>query len=518
MSSASGRRCLLLLEKCKTMRHLREAHGQVITCGLGSNSFALSRLLAFCADPRHGSVHYAWELFRRIQMPTICICNTIIKAFLLNNEFFSTVSLYNRLLMRGFCPDNYTIPYVLKACAKLHDHYLGESVHGHGIKVGLLSDIFVGNSLISMYCEHKSMRAARKAFDEIPRRCVISWTIMISAYAKLGDVDSARVLFDEVTEKDKGIWGAMISGYVQNGCVKEGLYMFRLMQLNGVEPDESVLVSTLSACAHLGALDIGIWIHRYVNRWRLTLSSRLCTGLIDMYAKCGYIDIAKKLFDEMPEKDNICWNAMISGYAFNGDGESALKLFTEMENGSIQPDDITFISIFTACNHSGLPREGLRLLYKMLTEYNIEPKSEHYGCLVDLLCQAGFLEEAKEILLKFPGSGPFEEAIAWRALLQACCKQGNSQMAEFAAERLVQLECHSGAYVLLSNLYAVAAKQDEVRRVRKLMTSRGVYKAPGCSSIQLNGGVYEFIAGEKTHPHMDRIYSTLDKLNKQLDC
>ncbi|KAI6670984.1 hypothetical protein NL676_005869 [Syzygium grande] len=227
------------------------------------------------------------------------------------------------------------------------------------------------------------------------------------------------------------------------------------MQLNGVEPDESVLVSTLSACTHLGALD--------------------------------------------------------TGYAVNGEGESALKLFTEMENGGIRPYDITFISIFTACNHSGLPREGLRLLYKMLTEYKIEPKSEHYGCIVDLLCQAGYLEEAKEILVKVPRSGPFEEVIAWRALLQACCKQGNSQMAEFAAERLVQLECHSGAYVLLSNLYAVAEKQDEVPRIRKLMTSRGVYKAPSCSSIQLNGGVYEYKWQAKTLSFFKRAtVSTLD--------
>lgn len=341
---------------------------------------------------------------------------------------------------------------------------------------------------------------------------------MISGYAKQGDIDAARLFFDEAPAKDRGIWGSMISGYVQNNCFKEGLHLFRLMQLNGLEPDEAIFVSLLCACAQLGALDIGIWIHRCLDRLGLPLSVHLGTGLIDMYAKCGNLELAKKLFDGMPERDTICWNVMISGMAMHGDAETALKLFLEMEKAGVRPDDITFIAIFTGCSYSGLAYEGLRALNRMCTVYNIAPKSEHYGCIVDLLSRGGLFEEAAGIIQRIPNSsGPSEEAVAWRALLSACCNCSQIRVAEVAAERLLQLEHHSGVYVLLSNLYAAAGKHDDARRIRKMMKKEGVDKAPGCSSVEINGVVYEFIAGEKTHPQMEEIHKLLEKMNKHLE-
>ncbi|KAH1264715.1 Pentatricopeptide repeat-containing protein, chloroplastic [Glycine max] len=202
--------------------------------GLDTNTLALSRLLGFCSHPHQGSLTYACRVFERIHHPTLCICNTIIKTFLLNGNFYGTFHVFTKILQGGLSPDNYTIPYVLKACAALRDCSLGEMVHGH-------------------------------VFDEIPRLSAVSWSVMISGYAKVGDVDSARLFFDEAPEKDRGTWGAMISGYVQNSCFKEGLHLFRLLQLAHVVPDDSIFVSILSACAHLGALDIGICTHRYLS-------------------------------------------------------------------------------------------------------------------------------------------------------------------------------------------------------------------------------------------------------------
>ncbi|KAF9626517.1 hypothetical protein IFM89_034451 [Coptis chinensis] len=251
----------------------------------------------------------------------------------------------------------------------------------------------------------------------MPVRSAVSWTVMISGYAKKGDVETSCLYFDNAPVKDRGIWGSMISGYVQNNCFKEGLEMFRLMQVAGFEPDEAVFVSVLSACAHLGAMDIGIWIHRYLDRKRSLLSIRLSTALIDMYARCGNLVLATKLFDDMGERDTICWNVMISGLAMHGDGQNAIKLFKEMDKAGFKPNDITFIAVFTACSYSGV-----------------------------------------------------------------------------AAERLFELERHSGAYVLLSNMYAADGRYDDAKRIRKIMKDRGVEKTPGCSSIDLNGLVHEFIA------------------------
>ncbi|KAK7309848.1 hypothetical protein RJT34_06916 [Clitoria ternatea] len=517
MSSCS-KRCLILLEKCRNMKHLKQAHAQVFTTGLHNNAFAISRVLAFCSHPHQGSLTYACRVFEHIHHPTLCICNTIIKSFLRNGNFYSTFHVFTNMLQNGLRPDNYTIPYVLKACAALSSCSLGETIHGYSSKLGLVFDIFVGNSLMTMYCVFGDVVAARHVFDEIPRLSEVSWTVMISGYAKVGDVDSARLFFDEAPEKDRGIWGAMISGYVQNSCFKEGLCLFRLMQLNDGAPDESIFVSILSACAHLGALDIGIWIHGYLSRERIPLSIRLSTSLLDMYAKCGNLELAKRLFDSMPGRDIVCWNAMISGLAMHGDGTNALKLFHDMEKTGMKPDDITFISVFTACSYSGMAYEGLKLLDKMYSVYKIEPKSEHYGCLVDLLSRGGLFEEAMVIIRRITNSwNGSEETLAWRAFLSACCNHGQAQLAEHAAERLPRLDNHSGVYVLLSNLYAASGKHSDARRVRDMMRNIGVDKAPGCSSVEIGGVVSEFIAGEETHPKMEEIHSLLKKMHMQLD-
>ncbi|KAI3467270.1 hypothetical protein Pfo_023933 [Paulownia fortunei] len=510
-------RCLQLLEKCKNLRQLKEAHGLVITCGLGCNSFALSRILAFCSDPFRGSLSYGYKIFKYIENPTICICNTMIKAFLLKDENFRAIQVYNLMLRYGMCPDNYSLPYALKACANTKSLNLGGSVHGHAVKLGFVFDNYVGNTLIVMYSAVDDMGAAKLVFDEISWHCVVSWTVLISGYAKKGDVYSARLIFDEAPVKDRGTWGAMISGYVQNNCFKEGLNLFRLMQLSGIKPDESSFVSILCSCAHLGSLEIGKWIHRYVEKLKLPVSVKLGTALIDMYSKCGCLALAEQVFDKMPHRDVICWNTMISGYAMNDNGEIALRLFNEMQKSGVRPDNVTFISLFTACSYSDMAHEGLHLLHIMCNVYNIEPKSEHYGCIIDLLSRTRLIEEANTIVQRMPILGSTsEEAIAWRALLSACCSHGDVNLAEAAAERLVILERHSGAYVLLSNAYAAAGRHNEAQRIRKMMKSRGVEKTPGCSSVEISGIVHEFIAGEKTHSQMDEIFELLEIINKQL--
>ncbi|KAK7274920.1 hypothetical protein RIF29_16021 [Crotalaria pallida] len=432
------------------MKHLKQAHALVFTTGLENNTFALSRVLAFCSNPHKGSLTYACKVFDHIPHPTICICNTIFKAFILNGKFTSTIHVFTKVVVQnGLSPDNYTIPYVLKSCAALQSCSLGKMVHGYSSKSGLGFDIFVGNSLMAMYSVCGDMVGARQVFDEIPSLSVVSWTVMISGYARRGDVDLARFFFDEAPEKDRGVWGAMISGYVQNNCFKEGLYLFHLMQLTDIVLDESIFVSILSACAHMGALDIGIWIHRCLNQARLPLSIRLSTSLLDMYAKCGQLKLAKTLFDLMPKRDIVCWNAMISGMAMHGNGTSALELFTDMEKAGIEPDDITFIAVFTACSYSGMAYEA--------------------------------------------------------------------QLAELAAERLLQLENHSGVYVLLSNLYTASGKHSDARWVRDMMKSKGADKAPGCSSVEIDGVLSEFIAGEKVHPQLEEIHLVLKKMHMQLD-
>ncbi|KAI3854536.1 hypothetical protein MKX03_016891 [Papaver bracteatum] len=255
---------------------------------------------------------------------------------------------------------------------------------------------------------------------------------MISGYSKMGDEDSARIICDEAPFKDRERWGCIISSYMQNNCFKEVLEMFRLMQLTDLDPDEGIFISLLSACPHLGSVGIGLWIHKHLKRMQLPMTVQINIALIDMYAKCGNLGLAKNIFDGMQERDVICWNVMISGLTMNGDAENALALFEQMEKDGFRPNDITFVA--------------------------------HYGCMINFLGRAGLFEEAKEIILRMPTiCSPSDEAMTWRALLSSCCRTG---LAEVAAERLVQLERHSGVYVLLSNVHAGYGKYDDARRIR----------------------------------------------------
>ncbi|XP_068655655.1 pentatricopeptide repeat-containing protein At5g66520-like [Aristolochia californica] len=514
----SPRTIIRVVDKCKNIRQLGQTHAQIIVAGLGDDKFAISRLMDFCSNPVHGDLKHTWTLFQRTDYPTICICNTMIKAFFLNGDFLMTAEIYMGMLLDRSYPDNYTLPYILKACSNLQDLRFGEQVHSHVVKLGFVCDIYVGNTLMLMYSVFGDMRAARYLFDIIPQRTEVAWTVMISGYSKQGDVDSACFLFDEAPVKDRGIWGSMISGYVQNNCFKEGLKLFQLMQLTNVDLDESVLVSVLGACAQLGALELGIWIHKYVERIGLSVGVRFGTALVDMYNRCGRLGLAKKVFNELPQRDSVCWNVMILGLAMHGDGEGAFKLFLEMKDSGFTPDGITFIAIFTACSHCGEVERGLDEFHKMKSVYNIEPKCEHYGCVVDFLGRAGLFEEAIEIIQKMPVlSNTSEEAIVWRALLSACFIHWEINLAELAAKHLVQLERHSGAYVLLSNIYAAAGRYRDAVRVRKLMKEKGVQKVPGSSSIEVHGVVQEFIAGEETHPEIEEIFRLLEKMNTQLE-
>ncbi|KAI3696342.1 hypothetical protein L1987_79356 [Smallanthus sonchifolius] len=515
----STSRCLWLLERCKNMKQLKQVHAQAITCGLGQNHYTLSRLLAFCSQPHHsGTLSYGLKILNHTHQPSNCLYNTMIKACMLRNELHMSIQLFKQMVENNMYPDNYTLPYVLKACAYVECFRLGEMVHVHCLKLGFMFDRFVGNTLMLMYSLFGKMMDARKVFDEMPVRCVVSWTVLISGYGKIGNVEVARLAFDAAPVKDRGIWGAVISGYVQNNCFKEGLEMFRLMQSTNILPDEAMFVSVLGACGHLGALEIGIWVHKLVDEVKLKCRVRLGTALMDMYCKCGKLEVAEKVFDEMSNRDSICWNVMISGLAIHGDGIHALRLFSEVETTGIQPDDVTFIAVFTACSHSGMEHEGLRLFNKMRDKYNINPKPEHYICIIDLLGRAGLFSEAKDIIQRMPNSCSSKDAaVAWRSLLSACQSHKQIDLAQMAAERLMELENDSGVYVLMSNLYSSTDDRESLQRTRKLMKTRGLDKVPGCSSIEIGGGVYEFVAGEKMNHRIEEIHAILESLSRQLD-
>ncbi|XP_078430723.1 pentatricopeptide repeat-containing protein At5g06540-like [Wolffia australiana] len=482
--------------------------------GLGEDDFIANRILSLCADPNRGCIDHAQRLLEQIRHSTPCILNTMMKALLLHRRHARVGDVYRHMLLRGISPDNYTFPYLLKACIPLRQDFRpGQQVHGHVLQLGLDLDIFVGNTLLHWYSACGDIVAARRVFDEIPQRDVAAWTALICGHARGGDVVGARELFDRAPRgRDCGVWGAMVSGYVQNNCFKEGLALFREMQLEKVEPDEGVLVAALTACARLGALDLGAWIHRHLGRARLGPTVRLWTALVDMYFKCGEPERAAEVFNEMPQRDVVAWNAMITGSANLGDGLRALGLLAQMMRRGFTPDETTFLAVLTACSHAGLVEDGLRLFRRMKVDHEIELSGEHYACVAGFLARAGLVEEAQEVVAAMPASCPAsEEAAAWRGLLSATWRLDTR--ANFCS--LDQLDgTHSGGYSTLSNTYRFSGHHRVADQIKIEMRRRGVVKTPGCSCVEVNGKVHEFVAGDEAHLEMDKIHDVLGGLTR----
>nr|UPT48443.1 pentatricopeptide repeat protein AaPPR82 [Agave angustifolia]UPT49265.1 pentatricopeptide repeat protein AaPPR83 [Agave angustifolia] len=284
---------------------------------------------------------------------------------------------------------------------------------------------------------------------------------------------------------------------------------------SGLRPDKSSLVSVLSSCAHLGALDVGLSIHCSLMRSFTGLNLIVQTSLIDMYAKCGLLHKGLMIFNQMPEKNKWAYSAMVSGLAMHGDSEKALKIFADMLRDGIEPDEAVYVGVLSACNHAGLVEEGLRCFDRMQFEHRIVPTAQHYGCIVTLMGRAGKLVEACRLIGSMPAE--LRTDTAWRSLLSACKVHGNLELAECAVRNLKELNCaKAGDYVILSNMYAKVGKWDNAARTRTEMVDRGLTQVPGFSRVEVKGKMHTFVSMDKSHPQSDEVYEMLYQMEWQL--
>ncbi|GJW95419.1 pentatricopeptide repeat-containing protein [Tanacetum coccineum] len=522
------------------------------------------------------------------------------------------------MVLSNVGPNNYTFPPVLKSCGMVHGGYkVGKVIHGWVLKLGLGFDVYVNSSLVEFYVQSGAIGDARKVFDEMSVRNVVCFTVLvcgylelgrldearglfeemgvrdvvawnaviagcvkmgwfdeaigffeemgrekvrvnestlvtvlsacaqsgcittgerissyimnhqlssnvrvvnglIDMYSKCGELDKARSLFDNVSNRNIVMWNVMISGYTHRHSYKESLDLFRTMLESDYKPNEVTLLSVIPACAHMGALDSGKWIHAYINKnFRDSSNTSLYTSLIDMYAKCGDIEAAKTVFKNVKTKNLASWNAMISGLAMHRRADEAIGLFKNMVNEGLTPDDITFVGVLSACSHGGLVNLGKKYFNLMIQEYKISPKLQHYGCVIDLLARADLFVEAMDIIKKMEVK---PDSAIWGSLLGSCISYKNVQLGEYFAKKVLELDPESsGAHTLLSNLYAANGRWDDVARIRTKFRDEGSKKIPGCTSIEVNGIVHEFLASDKTHPMSDKIYAMLEETNRLLD-
>ncbi|KAI3776805.1 hypothetical protein L1987_46595 [Smallanthus sonchifolius] len=536
----------ILTTKCTTSLHLlKQTHALILKTNHFQDHYIAGSLIKSYANPHFNSFTSSIQVFHQVPNPNVFVWNSIIKACVDNNNPCLALLYYSNMVGSNSNPNKFTYPMLFKACMALKSVEEVEQIHCHVVKNGFMGDGYVRSAAIQMYSSFGFLIEARMVHDygdwdvvcfnamidgylkcgEIESASVLfetnvkknvgSWNAMVTGLAKCGMVEDARKVFDEMPERDEISWSGMIDGYNKNGCFEEVLEMFRVMQRENVKLKRFVLSSVASACANVGSLDQGKWIHGYAKRNSIELDGVLGTALLDMYAKLGRLDLAWDVFETMKTKEVSSWNAMIGGLAMHGRAKDAIALFLQMERQRVKPDDITFVGILNACAHGGLVDVGLEYFNTMQEVHGVEPTVHHYGCVVDLLARAGRLTEAEELIRTMPMT---PSPAVWGALLGACRVHGNIDMGEKIGKMLIELDPKNGGrYALLSNIYAKAGRWDDVEKVRALMKENGVKTTTGTSTIDLDGVVHEFKIGDSYHPRAREIYAMVEEMMVKLE-
>jgi len=458
-------------------------HLYVIKHGLESDVFVCNALINMYS--KFGRLQDAQRIFDGMKVRDVVSWNSIIAAYEQNDDPVTALGFFKEMQFVAMGPDLLTVVSLISIFVQLSDLRIGRAVHGFVVRRGWLEeDVVIGNALVNMY-------------------------------AKLGLIDCALAVFEQLPRRDVISWNTLITGYAQNGLASEAIDAYNMMgECRAIIPNQGTWVSILPAYSHIGALQQGMKIHGRLIKNSLYLDVFVATCLIDMYGECGKLEDAMSLFYEIPRETSVPWNAIISSLGIHGHGKEAVQLFKDMQAEGVKADHITFVSLLSACSHSGLVDEGQWCFDLMQKDCGVKPNLKHYGCMVDLFGRAGYLEKAYNLVNNMPIQA---DASIWGTLLAACRIHGNAELGTFALDRLLEVDSENvGYYVLLSNIYANVGKWEGAVKVRSLAKDRGLRKTPGWSSVVVGSVVEVFYAGNQTHPQCTEIYNEIRVLNAKM--
>lgn len=475
---------------------VKAVHSDVVKSGFLFDSLVCNGLLMVYAKAVK-DLRSARKVFD--EMPDrnlVCSWTSLISGYARIGLADDALKIFMTMLKENLCPESDTMVSVLSACSSLTTHRIEKWVK-------LLTQF-----VKELHCE---------TLD-----CDYANNVLVYLYGKFRNVEESRKAFDGISDNGKKsvlCWNAMIGAYVQSGRAVEALDIFKsMMEKYNCRPNHVTMVNVLSACAEIGDLDLGVWVHEYMRssgqKGVLSSNVNLATALIDMYSKCGDLDGARKVFEQMRRKDVVSFNAMIIGLAVNGKGEEAVRLYYQMQELRLCPDSGTLLGVLCACSHSGLLDKGREVFKEMIRSNAISPRLEHYACYVDLLARSGFIEEALGVV----SSMPFEaNNYVWGALLSGCVVHNRLELARTISTNLVKVDPeNSGGYVLLSNSLAAESQWRDVVKMRGVMREKGVAKQAGCSWIKIGGVVHEFVAGSGLCCEIESIHQVLESLLKEM--
>ncbi|KAF5952263.1 hypothetical protein HYC85_010207 [Camellia sinensis] len=458
-----------------------QLHAHIIKSGFLSIPLISHHLINFYSKSQQPL--HSLQIFEETPIKSSTTWSSIISSFAQNELPCLAIVFFRRMLHLGVRPDDRIFPSATKACAVLSRCDIGRSLHCFALKTGFDVDVFVGSSVVDMYAKCGDIRDARKAFDGMPDRNVVSWSGMIYGYTQLGEDEEALTLFKQA------LWEEL-------------------------DVNDFTFSSVVRVCGNSTLLELGKQIHGLCLKMSYDSSSFVGSSLVSMYSKCGVIEGAYQVFDEIPVKNLGMWNAMLIACAQHTHTNKTFHLFKQMDSVRMKPNFITFLCVLYACSHAGLVEEG-KHYFQLMKVYGIEPTDQHYASMVDLLGRAGKLQDAVSVINEMH-INPTESV--WGALLTGCRIHGDTELAAYAADRVFELgPVSSGMHVLLSNAYAAAGRYEEAAKARKMLRDRGVKKETGLSWIEEGYRVHKFAAGDRSHAKSREIYQKLEELGDEME-
>ncbi|KAJ7558187.1 hypothetical protein O6H91_04G027500 [Diphasiastrum complanatum] len=472
------------LSACTCVEMLEEGrylHSNILQSGCKTDISLNNCLVDMYA--KCGSIEDARRVFHGMPLHNLVCWNVMILGYVKCGAGEKAIEMFQQMQQEGVCPDSITYVGVINACSSVAALEEGRRVHEKVIKEGLEADIFVGNSLVDMYIKCGCIEDACRVFDSMSAQDVVTWNAMIAGYAKCGQGDIALELFNK-------------------------------MQKENIQPNSVTFLAVLNACASITALEEGRRVHAKAIQYGCESEVNVANCLVDMYSKCGSIEDAWKVFNNMTIRSVISWSAMLGGYAMHGLGIKALHLFHMMCQEGEEMDTTTFICLLSACSHAGLLDEGQYYFESMISVYAIPSTVIHCSCMVDLLGRSGYVDEAENLVKRMPCQ---PDISILTALLGACRRFGKVATGEHVAKQLLELDPNNAsAYVLLSSTYAASGNWDNTAKVKNLRKERNVHKQPGRTWIEVNNQVHTFVVNDTQHPQIVEILAELKSLSEKM--
>ncbi|KAI4319030.1 hypothetical protein MLD38_032680 [Melastoma candidum] len=473
-----------LISACIGLRSVQGAKrlfSYMIRIGYEFNTYMMNRVLLL--HLKCGMLINARKLFDDMPHKDLVSWTTIIAGLVDSGIYGQAFGLFLEMWEEFSVGETRLFATVIRASSGMGIAALGQQLHSCAVRMGISDDMFVGCTLIDMY-------------------------------SKCGSIEDAQCVFDNMPEKTTVGWNSIIAGYALHGHSEEALNLYYEMQDSGAEMDHFTFSILARTCTRLASLDLASQVHAGLIRHGFGLDTVANTALVDFYSKWGKIENARHLFDSMPEKNVISWNAMLAGYGNRGQGEKALELFEQMIRVGMVPNHVTFLAVLSACGYSGLFEQGWEVFQSMSREYNIKPRPMHYACMIDLLGREGLLDEAFALIR----GAPFKPtANMWAALLTACRAHENVELGRLAAEKLYGMEPEKlNNYIVLLNIYNSSGKVQEAEEVVQTLQRKGLTLRYTCTWIEINNKSNAFLPGDRCHAQTEEIYEKVDSLMEEI--